>query len=756
MIPFRILLNFVCAISFLTPAFLGTKAEAAPTSLWTAGTGRWDDPKMWGGAIPQFNGIAEVKGASQVTIQSTEVALSHLDLGEKTGSDVSLTIQSGVLGAMEFIRVGEYSGSQGKLLVNGGSVCTTQIGLGGMNEGEKTESPCRAEMEVRGGSIITRYLSMGWRLGSTSTLRMVGAKAESFVVLNLINCTLTKGEDHGVCNFEFQLDADGVTPISLVNKLESIRFARKDQPGKCHLLIGLLAPPPSGEIPLFQSSKPCTGTFVGMPEGSPIRAQFGGVTYVWKLSYQGGASRCDVVLTHPEIVGPNGQTRAYSNVKPQRAHHVDSQAIKGIWERMVQHVDQVLPPLGTGLRAFPEAEGFGAYTVGGRGGKVLFVTNLNDSGPGSLRAAVETPGPRTVIFKVGGVIELKKAIQIKEPYLTIAGQTAPGDGICLKGATDTLTLLNTHDVIVRYLRVRTGYTGDREANQGDCISAYSSENFILDHCSTSWGTDETLSCTLTCDRYTVQWCVIAEGLDFYGHSMGSILGGDRSTWHHNLIAHNRTRNPRFAGVSRCDYRNNVIYDWGDTSGYGDFRAVNYVNNYLKPGPSTTQKPLRFLRPDGVALPGALFLSGNVMDGAPDITRENPRGAAFDPDAFALAAHSFPSVETQSATEAYTRVLKEVGATFPKRDSVDLRLESEVREGRGSVIRYDKDVGGCPTYTGGTAPQDSDEDGIPDEWEKAHGLNPNDPKDANALASDGYTNLEHYLNGLVSQRDRLRR
>ena len=201
-------------------------------------------------------------------------------------------------------------------------------------------------------------------------------------------------------------------------------------------------------------------------------------------------------------------------------------------------------------------------------------------------------------------------------------------------------------------------------------------------------------------------------------------------------------NPRFAGMCRADFRNNVLYDWGDTCGYGDFRAVNYVNNFAKPGPSTTQKPPRFVRGDSYVMPGALFMRGNVMDGSPQITADNGSGSMFDSETFAATPHAAPPVKTQSADEAFALVLKNVGAVFPKRDATD------ARGGTGKIIRNENDIGAWPAYRSGEAPPDSDNDGIPDAWEKSHGLNPNDPKDANRMTADGYTNLERYLNSII--------
>ena len=723
-------------------------ASAATALRWHGGDGNWEDAAKWSGPPATANSFAEINGNSRVTLAGGDVALSRLDIGMNKNSDATLTLNGGTLMAMEIIRLGELTGGCGRFILNGGRVCATEIGIGGLNEGDGTDRACRGEMEIHGGDVMTRYLVLGWGAGSTARLRVVGSKADGIVVLNSIQCAIPAGRIGSTSELAFDVDAEGVTPIVLWNKKDCIRLTRKGRNTQCFLRVGLLDTPPGGDIVLLAGSKPCEGTFTDLPEDSLVRAGHAGKTYEWRLTYRGGAGKCDIVLCDPHELAADGRKIPHTSGKLARAVKVESAAIQAAWEKMYREADRLAPPPGSGTPAFPGAEGYGAFAKGGRGGKTLFVTTLADSGPGSLREAINTQGPRTVIFRVGGVIELKKPLQIREPFITLAGQTAPGDGICLKGAQDTLTLNNTHDVIVRYLRVRTGYTGDKDENEGDCISCYSAENFILDHCSTSWGTDETVSCTQTCDRYTVQWCIIAEGLSYYGHSMGSILGGDRSSWHHNLYAHCGTRNPRFAGLCRCDFRNNVIYDWGGTCGYGDFRAVNYVSNYAKPGPSTTQKPLRFIQGESAAMPGALFLGGNWLDGSAEACRDNRLGTGFDDEAFATAPHAAPAVQTQSAQAAFDRVLERAGAVFPKRDSTDARIVADVRNRTGRIIRYEKELGPWPAYVGGQAPPDSDNDGIPDDWEKAHGLNPNDSADANRIAADGYTNLEHYLNSLV--------
>ena len=416
----------------------------------------------------------------------------------------------------------------------------------------------------------------------------------------------------------------------------------------------------------------------------------------------------------------------------------------------------LLKPLDqTATREFPGAEGFGAFARGGRGGKVLFVTNLDDSGPGSLREALSARGPRTIVFRVGGVIELRKSLVIREPYVTVAGQTAPGDGICIRADSsihaDTLVLSGTHDVVLRYLRVQQG-KGPQEPRPddgGDCIAAYDSENFIIDHCSTHWGTDETVSVTGAVDLYTVQWCIIAEGLNYERHSMSTILSGDRCTWHHNLFAHAGSRNPNFAGQPRCDFRNNVIYNWGHTSGQGNFTQLNYVGNFLRPGPSTVQKPLKFVASESVALEDSLYLAGNVMDGSDELTRDNWLGAAFDHACRSDAPFSMVPIAGEPAETALGRVLQKAGATLPKRDAADARVVADVRDRTGKIIASQQEVGGWPRFASSSAaPADGDNDGIADEWEIRSGLNPKDPADAAMVAADGYTWLETYLDHLT--------
>ena len=428
-----------------------------------------------------------------------------------------------------------------------------------------------------------------------------------------------------------------------------------------------------------------------------------------------------------------------------------------------------IPETVVSVPAFPGAEGFGAQSIGGRGGKVLFVTNLNDSGPGSLRAAVETEGPRTVIFRISGTIALKSAIVIKKPYITIAGQTAPGDGICLKN--HALTVATDH-VIVRYIRCRPG---DNTKAESDSLSISSGRDIIIDHCSTSWSVDETLSASSRgrLGNVTVQWCIISESLDDSIHHKGShgygslIRGsfGNGYTYHHNLYAHHHARLPRPGNyIDRnedpagfvLDFRNNVIYNWaGRAAGYNadgsngtnSITKMNFVGNYYKTGINSTGS-LVFSESTHAA---RAWFSGNCMNGSyPDNPWSLVSFSKFsDKDIETYKQSSpipVPAVKTDDAMTAYKLVLAEAGAVLPKRDAVDIRIVSEVRNGMGKIINDEEQVGGWPELKSTDPPQDSDRDGMPDDWERKFGFDSDDPADGNGDSdADGYTNLEEYLN-----------
>lgn len=411
--------------------------------------------------------------------------------------------------------------------------------------------------------------------------------------------------------------------------------------------------------------------------------------------------------------------------------------------------------------AFPGAEGFGKYTSGGRGGQVLIVSNLNDEGPGSFREALREDFPRIIVFSVSGVIELKSDLDINDGNVTIAGQTAPGDGITLKNYP---LKVKGENIIIRYIRSRMG---DAKGVQDDAISILRQKNIIVDHCSFSWGTDE---CATFYDNemMTVQYCIISESLNNSvhkkgEHGYGGIWGGKKASFHHNLFAHHLSRNPRFNGARYhknpkeeiVDFRNNVIYNWGENNSYaGEEGNHNMVNNVYKPGPATVSKKDKILDPYKPY--GKFYLSGNVLIGDDEVTNDNWEGVNVKDEAIPQLKLTNPiavePVPTQPAMEAFQRVLNFAGANYCQ-DEVDKRVISETRKGTATygngIINTPTEVGGYPAYKSKSPPKDTDQDGMPDKWEKQNNLTPTDASDNAAYTvNDDYTNIEVYINGLV--------
>jgi len=461
------------------------------------------------------------------------------------------------------------------------------------------------------------------------------------------------------------------------------------------------------------------------------------------------------------------------------------------------------------IPAFPGAWGGGMYSFGGRGGEVIVVTNLNDSGPGSFREACEQGGPRIVVFNVAGIIRIKAPISIRAPYITIAGNTAPGDGVCIAGNT---VELNSHDMVVRHMRFRRGKT--EAADRDDSFGGNPIGNIMIDHVSASWSLDENISMyrhmylppggdkaqKLPTVNVTIQNSISSESLNIYHHAFGSTIGGLNSTFHHNLWACNTGRNPSVGMYGDFTFVNNVLFNYKHrTVDGGDHKSLyNIINNYFKPGPGTPDEAIayRLLKPESERSKtvidnfGKAYVSGNVIEGHEKVTKDNWAGGV-QPDVrskpldevlkevrvYEPFAHA--PLKIQSATEAYKYVLSNVGATLPRRDAVDERILTEVRTGvipplqiakgsqekanfYGYAQRYTdelaelvkkgfitdpSEVGGWAVYTG-TPYQDSDGDGLPDDWEKRHGLNPKDASDATGdLNGDGYMNIEDFINGL---------
>jgi hypothetical protein len=461
------------------------------------------------------------------------------------------------------------------------------------------------------------------------------------------------------------------------------------------------------------------------------------------------------------------------------------------------------PTAPTPLLAYPGAEGAGRFTSGGRGTAavpttVLEVTNLRDDNlPGSLRYAVqlsEKKAPaRTIVFRVAGTIHLLAPLSFNKANTTIAGQTAPGGGICL---ADYPVTVHANNVLVRFLRFRLG---DKNQNQGfkdgaggdDAFGGNRNHRLVIDHCSMSWSTDEAFS-VYEGDSTTLSWNLIGPPLnysyhfeegdkDYEHHGYGGIWGGQHASMHHNLFVHCNSRTPRFngsrythpAGFENCDFRNNVIYDWGENNVYaGEGGNYNIVNNYYKPGPST--KPAvraRLLNPYKLTkgnnpLPyGKFYLSGNYQEASAEVTAHNWRGVDMNDGTRAdtvLSKVTMPfdlgPVTTQTAAQAYDLVLASAGASRPLRDTLDQRMVREVRTRTGRIIDvqggyphgtpYSVSQHAWPVLKAGPTPPDTDHDGLPDAWEIAHKLNPKDAADRAKTGPGGYPMLEVYLNELA--------
>ncbi len=417
------------------------------------------------------------------------------------------------------------------------------------------------------------------------------------------------------------------------------------------------------------------------------------------------------------------------------------------------------------IPCFPGAEGFGTMTKGGRGGTVVFVTNTNASGEGSLRAAIEMEGPRIVVFRVGGTIEVNGTLMIRNPFITIAGQTAPGDGICIRNG---MIAVKTHDVVIRGLRIRQGDDPNGvKPDIRDPIEVWGHKrypgevyNVVIDHNSLSWAVDVNLDIGGTAHDVTASWNIISEGLNNSIHPKGKHskglafhkTAGTNITAHHNLLAHNDQRNPKIANRGRSEFVNNLVYNFGLVgTDIGGNLQTHILGNYFKPGPST-QKRKGSLKPfeiDEKALPAPdlkILIKGNVFD-------KNPASDEWSlmkgDKQYETREPVFPAsgVTASTAEEAYEMVLKYAGALVPERDTVDRRIINDVRTGSGRVIDSQDEVGGWPELASGIAPEDTDRDGIPDEWEKANGLPPDEDNAGEDHDGDGYTDIEEYINSL---------
>lgn len=449
--------------------------------------------------------------------------------------------------------------------------------------------------------------------------------------------------------------------------------------------------------------------------------------------------------------------------------------------------------------AFPGAEGGGMYTTGGRGGRIIHVTNLNDSGTGSLRAAVEASGPRIVVFDVAGIIELSSKLRIRNGDLTIAGQTAPGDGICIKNYA---TVVEADNVIIRFVRFRLGDQGANADDGEDAIWGRRQKDIIIDHCSMSWSIDECASFYGN-SNFTMQWCILTESLRHSVHGKGShgyggIWGGENASFHHNLLANHDSRNPRFDHPEiyenpsdpdrrgNVDYRNNAVYNWGSNSTYGgEGGHFNMVGNYYRQGPASRDRAY-FIDANGIYTSNGtdygypyLYMDGNHYVQYPDMTAGDgvywhDHGTNIPPDASRLLSSLLPIsgpdgqtvyTTTHSAQDAFALICETGGASLV-RDEVDDRACHDAQSGtasypdgsngsEGGIVDTPSAVGGWPEYSADTENEandktDTDGDGIPDWFEEKFGLD-TESDDSKAMTVDvkgRYTNIEMYLHYLV--------
>lgn len=501
-------------------------------------------------------------------------------------------------------------------------------------------------------------------------------------------------------------------------------------------------------------------------------------------------------------------------VKTEQAENAEKERVALQWEKAQEQMKAEGKPFipwaakpsdlpQASIPAFPGAEGGGAFTAGGRGGKVYVVNSLADAGPGTLREACEAGGARIVVFNVAGIIRLKTPIAVKAPYITIAGQTAPGDGVCIAGES---FLIDTHDVILRFLRFRRGETD--VMRRDDAVGGNAVGNIMIDHISASWGLDENMSIyrhvydrsgenlKLPTVNITIQNSIFSECLDVYNHAFGSTIGGLNSTFMRNLWASNISRNPSVGMYGDFGFVNNVIWNWWNRSidGGDDRSEYNIINNYFKPGPITPvnkEISYRVLKPESSRekgkhdVFGKAYVSGNYIEGYPKVSQDNWNGGVQPENPnkskekllaeirvnqpFKLA--NFGKILT--AEQSYSYVTANVGATLPRRDAVDERIVKQVKTGKvfyneaigdaGSspyvkrrlpadsyklgIITDVNQVGGYPEYKG-TPYKDTDQDGMPDAYELKKGLDPNDASDASKIAASGYSHIEEYLNSVV--------
>ena len=670
---------------------------------WMASSGNWADGDRWSDGRPDGYRRVEIHGVSNVLVPTGTYLIGDLEIGLEPLDRAHVEVDGGQLILMQdSLRVGELTGGEGEfVLKNGAMHCFMDVYVGAANgvPGRAT----KAAMRIQGGSFLGRTLLVG-SVGAPNRCwpskdRALGGPCAG---LRPYRSACHSDGTPGNTTLKYTLDEHGVTPITIQARYRGLQII-KDAQSHCRLQIALCAVPPRDDITLVSSHVPIKGTFDELPEGSEITADYAGQTYRWQVTYRGGPQGHDLVLRNKS---------QYAADAPVTHGRPLPEIPKALW------TEHRLYPLEMKRTASPPFRG---PKVLARGLPAVAAAKPFTWKISTIQARAVCVRPsrprdtRIILFRVGGVIPLKSTLRHQGTICHDRWPECSWPGIMLRNHGIEV---RTHDVVLRYFRVRVG-DDDVHLDEPKAREAYEggagehalyfiegSQNCIADHLSLSWSTTKILSITKLCDQITVQWCMLSEALNFADHGYASLAGGNRVTWHHNLFAHNQSRNVRFQGMVDADFRNNVIYDWGERAGYGEFDRVNYIGNYLKAGPSTAQKPFLFFHlGDAEVSPGSLFVKENILEGngsRPGVNENNWLGiGSIQCPAQTTLRRPSRFRHLQSPRSHRQRLISTCSRgrryALPKRDAVDERIIREVRDGTGHIVNRLADIGGWPDF-----------------------------------------------------------
>ena len=655
-------------------------------------------PRSWSNGLPNPFQRTEIHGNSNVLLPVGTYLAGDLEIGLQGGDEARVEVDGGQLILMQdSLRLGEDSGGSGELLLKSGAIhCAMDVYVGAANSvpGKAT----KGSLTIQSGGFLGRTLLVGNGWAAESRVHIEGSQPTAIHFLDYVYIqALADPDGHpGTTTLAFTLDAHGVTPITIQSHRNGLRIV-KDKNCGCRLEVALSDVPPRDDVTLVSGHVPIVGTFDDLPEGSEVTAQFAGHTYRWKLTYQGGESGHDLVLKnagdYPADV-PITHTRTIPEPPPP------------LWREHPLYPLAITP----GEPAFPGAKVMAPTRLAAAAARPSTSTISTIQAPAVFAPPSRPPArapssfapvassnfiPRCESTNRLSLSTAKAPRALASCSATTASRFAPTTSYSATSVFASATMPS----ISKTCRAAEGGAGEHALYFID-----GSKNCIADHLSLSWSTTKVLSVTKLSDLITVQWCILSEGLNYAGHGFASLAGGNRVTWHHNLFAHNVSRNVRFQGLVDADFRNNVVYDWGHTAAYGEFDRVNFVGNYYKAGPSTTQKPWLLFHDGGaVVMPGSLYVANNIMDGELNATRataDNWRGMGYYYERDVVAAKEplpAPPIESESPDAAYKSVLAGAGATLPKRDAVDARIIDEVEHRSGHLVNSVADAGGWPDF-----------------------------------------------------------